>query len=247
MAYTASALAFMLGGLGKPVVLTGSQRPLVEAGSDGRDNFVSAVRTAAFGVPRDVCIAFGGRLLRGCRATKVSATRDAAFDSPNYAPLAAWLPGEDITAQLRSTPVLMSGAAALIEVKEPLVVATRFFPGLSATVLGDLVKPREPALRGLVLEMFGTGNGPTHQEFIDVLVAAHRAKVAVVAVSQCLHGEIDWVYEAGTPYRDAHVISGRDMTTEAAVAKLTVLASQDDYEELRKKMATNLRGEMKDS
>jgi L-asparaginase type I len=243
MAYSASALAFMLNGLGKPVVFTGAQRPLVVEGSDGRDNFVSALRLAASGTPAEVTICFARKILRGCRSTKVSASRDAAFDSPNIAPLLTWAEGEDITPHLPLTSAVSAQAElTLHQVKEPLVLALRFFPGISEALLRNLIAQPKP--RGIVFELFGSGNGPTHQSFLDVLVAAHQAEIAIVAVSQCLHGAIEWVYAAGTPYPQHHVLSGRDMTTEAAVTKLTVLASRHSYADLRKQMELNLRGEM---
>lgn len=244
MAYTASALAFMFDGLDRPIVLTGAQRPLVLPDSDGRANFVGALAVAARGTPAEVSVAFGGRLLRGVRCTKASATRDTAFESPNFPsiplPTADALPARDA---VHATPLAPS-LARLHQAADPLVAALRFFPGISERVLSAVLSQRTPKLRGLVLEMFGTGNGPTHAAFLDVLRQAAREEIAVVAVSQCHHGGVNWQYEAGTPYREARVIPGNDIMTEAAVAKLTVLASRYNYADLVKAMARAEHGEM---
>jgi L-asparaginase len=243
MAYTASALAFMLRNLGKPVILTGSQIPLCEVRSDARANLITALLIAASCAIPEVCLSFGSRLLRGCRAVKVNASGLEAFDSPNLPPLGTL----GITIELNQALALPPPPAdTSLEVQEldPQVAigALRLFPGIAAAMVEALLG----SLRGLVLEAYGAGNGPTRDPAFVAALRQARRGVVIVDCTQCLRGSVDLgAYATGALLADAGAISGYDMTAEAALAKLFYLFSAG-YEpaDVRRLMQQNLRGEV---
>jgi len=224
MAYTASALAFLLQGLPGPVVLTGSQLPLVEVRSDGRDNLITSLLLAATPGWAEVAVYLGSSLLRGCRTTKVSTHGFDAFASPNLPPLAdvgvdvIWRP------ELRRAP---GGPLRVGRLADVGVVALRLFPGITADTLRNVL--RDP-VRGLVLETYGSGNAPSRDAALLAVVREAVARgVVVVNVSQCLRGAVRMGdYAAGRALAEAGVVSGGDLTAEAALAKLQVLLSRGD-------------------
>ena len=243
MAYTASALPFMLEGLHKPVIITGSQIPLCEVRSDARENLITAMMIAAnFPVP-EVCLYFGDSLFRGCRSVKVNADGFDAFASPNFPPLGAIGVDIDIDWSL----VRPAAAGTAIQVKplgQPVVAALRLFPGISAQVVHNILLP---PLQGLVLEAYGVGNGPSENEqFMLELQQAIERGVVIVDCSQCLRGTVNLGdYATGLALARAGVISGFDMTVEAALAKMICLFSQyQDLDTIKDLMQTNLRGEL---
>jgi L-asparaginase len=240
MAYTASALAFMLRGLGKPVVLTGSQIPLCELRTDARENLLTALLLAAADDPiPEVGLYFGGRLLRGCRAVKVSATGFDAFDSPNLPPLA--VSGIDVEV---AWGLVRRDAApvALPQRLDAAVGALRLFPGLSAELVRNAV--REP-LQGLVLEAYGAGNAPADDpELLAAIAEASARGVVIVGITQCLRGSVDLgAYATGSSLARAGVVPGADLTLEAAVAKLVYLLSTDPAG-ARERIGLDLCGEL---
>jgi len=238
MAYTASALALLLGPLPKPVVLTGAQRPLVEARTDARENLVDAVLLATLRVP-EVTIAFASRAVRGVRATKRDAWAFDAFDSPNCAPLVELGIGIDVAPHVRAPAPLAPFDPRL----EPRVLAVRVFPGIDPALVRGAIRA---GVRGLVLEAYGTGNLP-HLEgtLIPALQEARDRAVPVLVVSQCLRGFVDMrAYAGGAEAKQAGAISGGDMTVEAAIAKLMVgLARFDDAAALRAWIEADVVGE----
>ncbi|HEU4521272.1 MAG TPA: asparaginase [Thermoanaerobaculia bacterium] len=243
MAYTASALPFMLQGLGKPVILTGSQIPLCEIRNDARENLITSLMLAAsYDIP-EVCLYFGGKLLRGCRSTKVSADGFAAFDSPNFPPLGTV--GIDI--EINWDLVRRDKTRRKLQVHElaaPVVAALRLFPGISSDLVRNMLRP---PLKGLVLEAYGVGNGPDKdREFIAALAEATARGVVIVDCTQCLEGTVDiHEYATGSALARAGVISGYDMTAEAALAKLFYLFSQGHSPtRVKKEMSRDLRGEV---
>jgi L-asparaginase len=217
MAYTASALGLLLGPLPKPVVLTGSQRPLAEARTDARENLVDAAMVATLDVP-EVCVTFASRVMRGVRSTKRDAWAFDAFASPNCEPLVELGMHAAVADHVRKAAPL----ATFDDRIEPSVLAVRVFPGLEERLVTGAVRA---GVKGLVLEAYGTGNVPQQigRSLIPAIEHARAAKVPVVIVSQCLRGFVDLTrYAGGAAAEKAGAISGGDMTPEAAVAKLMI-------------------------
>jgi L-asparaginase len=238
MAYTASALALMLGPLPKPVVLTGSQKPIVDVRTDARQNLTDAALVATLGVP-EVSIVSGSRALRGVRATKRDAWGFSAFDSPNLPPLVELGIGIEIAPHVAKPAPL----GAFDDRLEQRVLAVRVFPGLDPDLVRGAIRL---GVRGLVLEAYGTGTLPNLVgSLIPALDEARERGVPVVVVSQCLRGFVDLGrYEGGAAAEAAGVISGGDMTVEAALAKMMIgLARYGTGEALRAWFAASVVGE----
>jgi L-asparaginase len=240
MAYTASALAFLLRGLGKPVVVTGSQIPLGVLRSDGRQNLMTSLLVAARDDVREVCLVFGAHILRGCRSVKASASGFEAFASPNFAPLGkAGVQIEIGSDRLRATERASVGQPMALDAPVGLL---RVYPGMPASLLrAALGAP----IRGLILEAYGAGTIPDGDpEWLEALSEA--GDKVVVVVSQCVDGRVDLgAYATSLPLIAAGAVGGLDMTTEAAYAKLVVLLSEDrPVEEVRALMAQDLAGEL---
>ncbi|MGP1499497.1 MAG: asparaginase [Porphyromonas sp.] len=248
MAYTASALSFMLRNLAKPIIITGSQLPIGRLRTDGKENLISALEIAstrdAQGRPRiqEVCIYFQNSLMRGNRTTKVSADQFRAFESHNYPKLA--YAGIDIR---YNDPFIHHSEYAPLEVYhqvESRVVVLKLFPGIMPEVVKAVLDIE--GLRGVVLETFGSGNAPNEPWLIEALERAISKGIYIINVTQCLTGSVDMCkYETGRKLSTLGLISGMDMTTEAAVTKLMVLLAQEHSpEKLRKLLTTPIRGEM---
>ena len=244
MAYTASALSFMLGELSKPVVVTGSQIPLSEIRNDARENLIASLLIAgSFPIP-EVCLYFGNKLLRGNRSVKVNADGLDAFDSPNFPPLG--VAGVDFAINWEA--VLKPRLRHPLQIQEmermPNVGSFRLFPGVTAQTLRNLL---QPPMDGVILEAFGVGNAPDRdQEILAALEDATERGVVLVACTQCLKGSVDLGdYFSGSRLASSGVIGGYDMTSEAALTKLFwLLSSKRSPEEVRILMQTSLRGEL---
>ena len=224
MAYTASALSFMLEGLGKPVLLTGSQIPLCETRNDAAENLLTALMLIGRYHSRiaEVCIYFHQKLLRGNRTTKVSTEGFDAFLSPNCAPLGEIGVEFELDFSRLRAPADKPTRPIVREIGQAVVGSFRLFPGLRAETVRAVL---QPPLQGLVLECFGAGNAPHRNlEFLEALAAATARGVVVVAVPQALYGSADLdLYATGRALRQVGVVSGYDMTPEAALAKLFYL------------------------
>ena len=244
MAYTASALSFILDGLDKPVVLTGSQIPLAELRSDARENLISSIIIAAEGVAREVCICFCGRLLRGNRSVKMSADGFTAFDSPNYPHLAEVGISIKYNAGALTRPKAKS-VLTLSEFKNVPIGVLKIFPGIQLGLFEQIMTER---LSGIVLETFGAGNIPMGEgyDLLPVIKKAFLAGSVVTVCSQCPGGAVTLgAYETSHGLKGAGAVSGMDMTTEAAVAKLYYLFSLSlPSSVIKRKMEENLRGEL---
>jgi L-asparaginase len=216
MAYTASALAFLLPGLDRTIALTGSQKPLVDVRTDARANLVDACHLATLRIP-EVGIAFDSRFLRGCRAVKLDAWGMSAFGSPCCPPLA------ELGLNVRIAPhVLAPRPPEPFDPRiEPSVIAVRTFPGLDPRLIRGAIMA---GVRGLVIEAFGAGNVPhLENSLIPVIEAAREHDVPVVIVSQTARGAVDLDrYQAGSAAKNAGAIGAGDMTPEAALAKLMI-------------------------
>ncbi len=241
MAYTASALSFMLEGLDKPVILTGSQIPLSQLRSDGRDNLIDSLLIAAEGRVREVCIFFGGKLLRGNRSTKYSADELIAFVSPNYPPLAeAGISVSYNKTLLRGRPEKSFRLQLLDEI--PIGVI-KVFPGIQFSLFEQILTEK---LKGIVIETFGAGNIPQGGSELLPLVRKALVNGTVITVcSQCPQGTVTLgAYETSSALKDAGAVSGKDLTTEAAVAKLYYLFSKGySADDVKRLMETDLCGE----
>ena len=241
MAYTASAMSFMLEGLDKAVVFTGSQIPLCRIRSDGADNLVTSILVAASGEVHEVCLYFGGMLMRANRSTKTSADDLLAFTSPNYPRLA-----DVATSIVYRKKVLCERSTApfsLTQMNQVPIAVIKIFPGFSASLLEAVL---ESGVCGIVLEAFGAGNIPHGRDLLPALRKAQQKGVLIVVTSQCGKGYVRLgAYEASMHLRASGAISGRDMTTEAAVAKLYYLFSKySDTEKIASLMECDLRGEI---
>ena len=234
MAYTASALSFMLDGLDKPVVLTGSQIPLCEIRSDGRDNLITALLIAGEGIVRETCLYFGGKLLRGNRATKYSADGLIAFVSPNYPSLAE----AGISIKYNEAALLprQEGGLKLQTLDNIPIGVIKVFPGIQFSLFEAIMTEK---LRGIVIETFGAGNIPGDgNALLPIIRKAFQNGTVLTVCSQCPQGAVSLgTYETSSALKKAGAVSGLDMTTEAAVAKLYYLFSLNlGKEEIKRAM-----------
>lgn len=241
MAFTASALSFMLENLAKPVIVTGSQIPLAELRSDGQINLLNALYIAANYPVTEVTLFFNNHLFRGNRTTKAHADGFDAFASPNLPPLLE----AGIHIRRLHTPPALQGKGALIVhliTPQPIGVVT-LYPGISPDVVRNFT--RQP-VRALILRSYGVGNAPQNAGFISEIKAAADRGIIVVNLTQCMSGKVNMDgYATGNALADAGVVGAADMTVEAALTKLHYLLSQPlSVDQIRAAMVTNLRGEL---
>eukprot|EP00568_Trieres_chinensis_P000219 CAMPEP_0183307150 /NCGR_PEP_ID=MMETSP0160_2-20130417/16558_1 /TAXON_ID=2839 ORGANISM="Odontella Sinensis, Strain Grunow 1884" /NCGR_SAMPLE_ID=MMETSP0160_2 /ASSEMBLY_ACC=CAM_ASM_000250 /LENGTH=356 /DNA_ID=CAMNT_0025470675 /DNA_START=475 /DNA_END=1545 /DNA_ORIENTATION=+ len=247
MAFASSALSFMFQNLGKPVIFTGSQIPLREPYNDARKNLIMALIFASSDTVSEVAIFFHDRLIRACRATKVNTSKLLAFDSPNLDPLAEIGINIEENEHLFLPPP--RGAFRVRTEMDTRLVTLRLVPGFDDAMLIHLIKAaRETHLKGLILQLYGTGNLPSlKDDFISCLTEATEAGVCVVVTTQCHTGSVIMGhYATGQALKKAGVVSAGNMTLEATAAKLAYLLGRSDltFDEVRDLMGVNLRGEL---
>lgn len=249
MAYTASALSFMLENLTKPVILTGSQLPMGLLRTDGKENLVTSIEIAAMrdadghALVPEVCIYFSGRLLRGNRSTKQNADGFNAFDSFNYPHLCEAGVNFEFHRHHIRRPDFSRPMTPHLDMS-PDVMVFSIFPGLQEKMLRSLLDIK--GLRGIVMRSFGSGNAPHHAWFLRLLKEAAENGVVVVNISQCVSGRVEMGrYDAGYQLQRCGVVSGRDATVEAAVTKLMFLQARfADPGRVRSGMNRDIAGEM---
>lgn len=242
MAYTASALSFMLENLGKPVILTGSQIPLSEVRNDALDNVVTSLLIAAHQPLHEVCVYFNQRLLRGNRARKVSSSRFDAFDSPNFSPLGTI--GIEIQMNKQLLLPLPKKPFSYQPMASHCIGNFRLYPGGASDMLARLLK--QP-IKALVLETYGAGNAQNNDPvFLDNLRDAVSRGVVIINCSQCPHGAVEMGhYATGYTLKQAGLLSGHDMTPETVHSKLLYLLTKySELSEVRYQMELNLVGEL---
>jgi L-asparaginase len=249
MAYSASALSFMLENLNKPVILTGSQLPISKIRTDGKENLITALEIAVDKNPEgeafvpEVCIFFQNLLMRGNRTTKINAANFKAFNSFNYPVLA------EAGTYIRYKHELIRHLPKNSQPKfhfslDSNVTIIKLFPGISAETLKAIISI--PHLKGVVLETYGAGNAPSEKWFLDIIEEGIKKGIVMVNVTQCASGSVEMSrYQAGTALKNIGVLSGYDMTTEAAIAKLMFLFGHElTLEEVNRQMKLSIAGEM---
>lgn len=248
MAYTASALSFMLHNLAKPVILTGSQLPLGTVRTDGKENLLTALEIAAAqknGQPLvpEVCIYFQDKLFRGNRTTKYNAEHFHPFRSDNYPALA------EVGIHIKyNYPYIRysteEGHFYASKKMDTSIALIKIFPGITPWVLNALLQAA--GIKAVILETYGSGNAPTHKWFLDALKNAVDRGLIILNVTQCLAGSVEmWRYHTGIHLSAQGVVGGYDITTEAAVTKMMyLLANCNDTEEIKTNLNKSLKGEI---
>ena len=248
MAYTASALSFMLQNLSKPVILTGSQLPIGTIRTDGKENLITAIEIAASkdekgeSIIKEVAVYFEYSLYRGNRCSKVSANQFEAFSSPNYPELA--VAGVEINYNFERIFTPLSKELTLFTNFDNHVALLKIFPGFSANVYKNLFDINQ--VKGIIMETFGAGNAPSNDEFRQLIVNYIEKGGIILNITQCNSGSVQQgKYETSSFFDKIGVISGKDMTTEAALAKMMyLLGTEKTKEAVESKLAISLQGEM---
>jgi len=247
MAYSASVLSFLLENLNKPVVFSGSQLPLGVVRTDGRENFINSIEIAACykeetPVVPEVTVFFENTLFRGNRVSKFNAENFQAFISGNFPPLA------EAGVEIRyNRDIILKPNFKKLKVHQTLdnnVAVLKLFPGISQHAVQAILKTKN--LKAVILETFGSGNAPTDKDFIADLENAVKSGITIFNVTQCKGGHVEMgKYATSIELQDIGVVSGHDITTEAAIAKLMFLLGQNlTGNQLAEMLQKPMRGEM---
>jgi len=248
MSYSASALSFMLGNLSKPVIFTGSQLPIGDLRTDAKENLITSIQVASLQennkpVIKEVGLYFEYKLYRGNRSTKINAEHFEAFDSLNYPDLAE----SGVHLKINYPYLLKPDATKKLIIHKKLdtnIALVKLFPGISKALLQSIFNSKN--LKGIILETYGAGNCTTQDWFISLLKETIIKGVPIINVTQCSGGSVEMgQYETSTQLKKAGVISGKDITTEAAVTKLMYLLSNNlSPKDFKMSFETSLRGEI---
>jgi L-asparaginase len=248
MSYTSSALSFMLENLSKPVIFTGSQLPIGDLRTDAKENLITSIQIAALqerGIPviQEVGLYFEYKLYRANRTTKINAEHFQAFSSLNYPPLVE----SGVHLKVNKAALLKNNNEKALVVHKNLVshiLLIKMFPGIDMTTIDHLFS--FPQIKGMVLETYGSGNVTNRGWFIDAIKQIVDRGIPVVNVTQCSGGSVDMgMYDTSAQLKKIGVISGKDCTTEAALAKMMhLLGEGTPSEKFKLAFETSIRGEM---
>lgn len=248
MAYSASALSFMIQNLTKPIVFTGAQLPIGIPRTDARENLISSIQIAGSTINDrvivpEVCIYFNGRLLRGNRAKKRESSQFDAFDSENYPYLAEI--GVNIDYNYLNISIPKPGKSLeFFKRIDNNVAILKLFPGINEEFISNFFN--QNSLKGVILETYGSGNAPSNDWFLDILENAIQKKIVIFNVSQCTGGRVQMgKYETSQKMKEIGIISGKDITLEAAITKMMwVLGNEPTSNKIKELLENNLVGEM---
>ena len=250
MAYSASALSFMIKNLSKPIIFTGSQLPIGMPRTDGKENLISAVEIAAakdaegHALVPEVCICFDNILMRGNRTCKMNSDNFRAFRSENLPPLAEAGISIRYNTGIIRRPESWDQAPVFRKALDTRVAILKMHPGITPQIVRDIMC--SPDTRAVIIETYGAGNAPSKEWFLKIVQEAAGMGKIILNVTQCIAGSVNMdIYATGKCLKDAGVVSGYDSTTESALAKLfCLLGAFQDNEQVKKLLEEDLRGEI---